>query len=55
MEIKDLFNLSASTIEKLNAVMESSTCNHEESMNSNSWNDCMSCRGGACTTGFGGD
>ncbi len=56
MELKNLFNLSTETMQKLNAKMsdlsETGGCGIKTQVG---WQDCMSCKGGSCTVGFGGD
>lgn len=56
MELKNLFNLSSGTIQKLNAKMTDISQSGGASISTvRGWQDCMSCKGGSCTVGFGGD
>lgn len=56
MELKNLFNLSSGTMQKLNAKMtDLSQTGGAGIATQRGWQDCFSCRGGSCTAGVGGD
>lgn len=55
MDLKDLFNLSSETLKNLDVAIENLSENAKSENSEANWNDCMSCKGGSCTTGFGGD
>lgn len=56
MDFKNLFNLSSETMRKLsikmNDLSETGGCGIKVQPG---WQDCLSCKGGSCTAGFGGD
>lgn len=55
MELKNLFNLSSDSLEKLDLALANLPEEAKSASTEANWNDCMSCKGGSCTTGFGGD
>lgn len=55
MNFKELFNLSSEALENLDAVLANLPVEAKSSSSEANWNDCMSCKGGSCCTGFGGD
>lgn len=55
MELKNLFNLSSESLEKLDLALANLPAEAKVASSEANWNDCMSCKGGSCTTGFGGD
>ena len=55
MELKNLFNLSSKSLEKLDLALANLPAEAKAASSEANWNDCMSCKGGSCTTGFGGD
>lgn len=55
MNFKELFNLSSEALENLDSVLANLPVEAKSSSSEANWNDCMSCKGGSCTTGFGGD
>ena len=55
MELKNLFNLSSESLEKLDLALANLPAEAKVASSEANWNDCVSCKGGSCTTGFGGD
>ena len=56
MELKNLFNLSSESLEKLDLALANLPAEAKVASSEVNWNDCMSCKGGSCTAGFdGGD
>ena len=56
MDFKNLFNLSSETMQKLSVKMNDlSETGGAGIATQRGWQDCMSCKGGSCTVGFGGD
>ena len=56
MDLKNLFNLSSDSMQKLSAKMNDlSETGGAGIATQCGWQDCFSCKGGSCTAGFGGD
>lgn len=55
MELNDLFNLSSDTLDKLDSTLANLPEEAKISESGANWNACVSCKGGTCCTGFGGD
>ena len=57
----ELWNLKICSIfllnqlEKLDLALANLPAEAKVASSEANWNDCMSCKGGSCTTGFGGD
>lgn len=56
MELNKFFNLSSESMKKLNAkITDLSKTGGAGISTLRGWQDCLSCKGGSCTAGFGGD